>query len=413
MPGNTFGEIFKVTTFGESHGEALGCVIDGCPAGIGISREKIQTALNRRKPGAQQTDTNGNQIFNASVTARKEADEVEILSGVFEGKSEGTPIALLIRNTSQHSKDYDNLKDTFRPSHADYTYFEKYGTRDYRGGGRSSGRETAARVAAGAVAQMMLDSFGIKITAYTERAAGVSINKTDYSQIEQNPLRAPDNEASARMNDKIESLRKEGDSAGGIIACTVTGVPAGLGEPVFDKLDAEIAHAMLSIGAIKGIEFGSGFAAADSTGSTNNDAMRVAYGTGDSKPSQPVFLSNNAGGILGGISNGNDIFFRVAVKPVPSIFKTQKTVKAEGTPFSASHDDNRFTTTDAIEESSLRSESSHDASCVHSQSVSFSDTEVTIEGRHDVCLCPRIVPVVEAMTAIVLADMMLRNRTSQ
>ena len=390
MSGNTFGEIFKVTTFGESHGEALGCVIDGCPAGIEISREKIQAALNRRKPGAQQTDSNGNQTFNASVTARKEADEVEIVSGVCEGKSEGTPIALLIRNTSQHSKDYDNLKDTFRPGHADFTYFEKYGTRDYRGGGRSSGRETAARVAAGAVAQMILDSHGIKITAYTERAAGIAITKVDYNQIERNPLRAPDSEAAARMNEKIESLRKEGDSAGGIIACSVTSVPAGLGEPVFDKLDAELAHAMLSIGAIKGIEFGAGFDAADSTGSANNDSMRAADTNSSrcktdctcngSRHAQPVFLTNNAGGILGGISNGNEIFFRVAVKPVPSIFKTQKTVCAE----------------------------SDGSGC-----VTFADTDLAIEGRHDVCLCPRIVPVVEAMTAIVIADMMLRNRSSQ
>lgn len=401
MSGNTFGEIFKVTTFGESHGAALGCIIDGCPAGINIDIHKIQEALNRRKPGAQQTDADGKQIFNASVTARKEADEVEIASGVFEGKSEGTPIALLIRNTSQHSKDYDNLKDTFRPGHADFTYFEKYGTRDYRGGGRSSGRETAARVAAGAVAQMVLDSLGIKITAYTERAAGISITKKDFSQIEQNLLRAPDNEAAAKMNEKIEQLRRDGDSAGGIIACTVTGVPAGFGEPVFDKLDAELAHALLSIGAVKGIEFGAGFDAADSTGSANNDAMRAASTGGfagdtdcthnNSKHAQPVFLSNNAGGILGGISNGNDIFFRLAVKPVPSIFKTQKTVRAEPCTSSA------------------------DSSQIKSEPVNaiFSETDLTIEGRHDVCLCPRIVPVVEAMTAIVLADMMMRNRSAK
>ena len=260
MSGNTFGKIFKITTFGESHGSALGGIIDGVPAGIKIDQTKIQAALDRRKPG----QSAGGQA-NASVTARKESDKIEILSGVFEEKSEGTSIGFIIRNESQHSKDYSNLANTFRPGHADLSYFLKYGFRDYRGGGRSSGRETAVRVAAGEIARQVLEHFcpQIKITAYTQRAAGISIQKTDFSQIEQNALRAPDNDAAAKMNEKIEELRKNGDSAGGIIACRVTGLPAGLGECVFDKLDALLAHAILSIGAVKGIEFGAGFEAAD------------------------------------------------------------------------------------------------------------------------------------------------------
>lgn len=355
--GNTFGHNFRVTTFGESHGEGLGCVIDGCPAGIEISKEVIQSALNRRKPGAS-----SNGKFNAAVTARKEADEVEILSGVFEGKTTGTPIALLVRNTSQHSKDYDNLRNTFRPGHADFTYDIKYdGNRDYRGGGRSSGRETLSRVAAGSIANEILKKRGIKIIAYTIRAAGIPVEKKDLSQIEGNALRAPDNEAAKKMSEKIEKLRADGESAGGIIECVVDGCPAGVGNPVFDKLDAELAKAMLSIGAIKGIEFGDGFECADSFGSVNNDQMHAENG-------KPVFDSNHCGGILGGISNGNQIVFRVAVKPVPSIFKKQNTVcKENGV---------------------------------------YKSTELQIEGRHDVCLCPRIVPVVEAMTALVLVDLL-------
>lgn len=365
MSGNTFGKIFKVTTFGESHGQALGGIIDGVPAGIKIDTDKIQSALDRRKPG----QTNAGQN-NASVTARKENDRIEILSGIFEGKTEGTSIGFIIRNESQHSKDYKNLEYTFRPGHADLTYFLKYGFRDYRGGGRSSGRETASRVAAGEIALQVLHSFcpELKITAYTQKAAGISINKVDCSQIEQNPLRAPDNEAAAKMNERIEELRKQGDSAGGIIACTVSGVPAGLGECVFDKLDAVLAHAVLSIGAVKGIEFGAGFEAADLTGSTNNDVMRSSEDN-----TKVNFLTNNAGGILGGMSNGNEIFFRVAVKPVPSIFKEQKTVCAD-------------------------------------KEGKFHDTTLKIEGRHDVCLCPRIVPVIEAMTAISLCDLFLQNK---
>ena len=363
MSGNTFGTIFKVTTFGESHGAGLGAVVDGCPAGLEIDINRIQEALNRRRPGAS-----ADGKLNAAVTARKEADQVEILSGVFEGVSEGTPIAMIIRNTSQKSKDYSNLAATFRPGHADYTFSEKYGNRDYRGGGRSSGRETAARVAAGAVARIFLEKSGIKITAYTLRAAGISCKKVDFEQIEQNSLRACDEEAAKLMEEKIAELRSQGNSAGGIIECVVEGVPAGLGEPVFDKLDAELAKAVLSIGAVKGIEFGAGFAAADLTGSQNNDKMR-------SSGSNVQFETNNAGGILGGMSNGNQIVFRAAVKPVPSIFQTQKTVTAK---------DGKFENTDLL-----------------------------IEGRHDICICPRIVPVVEAMTAIVVADMILRNRAAK
>ncbi len=365
--GNTFGKNFCVTTFGESHGVALGCVIDGCPAGIELTKEMIQKALDRRRPGASVTGE-----VSASVTARKEADQVEILSGVFEGKTTGTPIALEVRNTSQHSGDYGNLDLTFRPGHADFTYDIKYqGHRDHRGGGRSSGRETLARVAAGAVAQQLLTQKGIKVTAYTIRATGISAEKRDLSQIEENNLRAPDNEAAAAMNKKIEELRAAGDSAGGVIECIVSGCPAGLGQPVFDKLDAALAGAMLSIGAVKGFEIGDGFAAADSLGSQNNDSMHAEKG-------KPVFDSNHAGGVLGGLSSGADIIFRVAVKPVPSIFKSQQTVKRT---------------------SDFKADGSAD----------YESTELEIKGRHDVCLCPRIVPVVEAMTALVLADFLLRD----
>ena len=355
--GNTFGKKFCVTTFGESHGVALGCVIDGCPAGIKLTKDMIQSALNRRRPGASVTGE-----VSASVTARKEADEVEILSGVFEDRTTGTPIALEVRNTSQHSGDYGNLDLTFRPGHADFTYDVKYnGNRDYRGGGRSSGRETLARVAAGAVAQQILNQKGINITAYTIRAAGISAEKRDFSQIEQNNLRAPDNEAAELMNKRIEELRAAGDSAGGIIECVINGCPVGLGEPVFDKLDAELAKAMLSIGAVKGFEIGDGFAAADNVGSTNNDCMHAENG-------KPVFDTNHAGGVLGGLSSGEDIIFRVAVKPVPSIFKPQQTVR---------------------------------------RNAEYETTELQIKGRHDVCLCPRIVPVVEAMAALVITDFVL------
>lgn len=363
MSGNTFGTNFRVTTFGESHGVGIGCIVDGCPAGLTLTQEIIQKALDRRRPGAKNPD--GTQ--NAAVTKRSEPDTVEILSGVMNDKTEGSPISLLIRNTSQHSSDYNNLKTTFRPGHADFTYDIKYdGYRDYRGGGRSSGRETAARVAGGAVAAQFLAEKGIKITAYTIKAAGIWAEKRDFSQIEQNSLRAPDNEAAAKMKEKIEELQKQGNSAGGIIECVIDGCPAGLGEPVFDKLDAELAKAMLGIGAVKGFEIGDGFAAADSTGRDNNDQMHAENG-------KAIFETNHCGGVLGGISNGNQIIFRVAVKPVPSIFTNQHTVqKAE------------------------------------LQTSEYNSTELEIQGRHDVCLCPRIVPVVEAMAALTIADLLLR-----
>ncbi len=367
MAQNTFGTIFKVTTFGESHGAALGCIVDGVPAGAKIDAEKIQAALDRRKPGQSFGGKN-----NASVTSRKEDDKAEILSGIFDGKAEGTPIGIIIRNTSQHSKDYGNLADTFRPGHADFSFYAKYGFRDYRGGGRSSGRETAARVAAGEIARQVLEQLcKIKITAYTERAAGISIEKVDFSEIGQNSLRAADSKSAEKMNAKIEEIRANKDSAGGIIACRIQNVPAGLGEPVFGKLDAELAKAIVGIGAVKGIEFGDGFSAADSTGSVNNDEMRAANG-GNSLE----FESNHAGGIIGGISNGNEIFFRAAVKPVPSIFRSQKTISAD-------------------------------------EAGKYTDSDLVIEGRHDVCLCPRIVPVIEAMTAITLLDLYLQNRASR
>lgn len=365
MSGNTFGEIFRVTTFGESHGVGLGCIVDGCPAGIEFDADFLQSEMNRRKPGARQKDSSGKEIFNSSVTARSEDDKAEVLSGVFEGKTEGTPIAIVIQNTSQISKDYSKIKDKFRPGHADWTYFAKYGFRDYRGGGRSSGRETAARVAAGAVAKMFLSQKGISVKAYTKKAAGIECTKFNLDEIERNSLRAPDAEAAAKMEEKIAAFRKEGNSCGGIIECVIHGVPAGLGEPVFDKLDAELAKAMLSIGAIKGIEFGLGFEAADTTGKEDNDNMSASLG-------KIQFLTNNAGGILGGMSRGDDIVFRIAVKPVPSIFIEQKTVDTQ-----------------------------------------FNDTSILIEGRHDVCLCPRIVPVAEAMAALTVADMYLRNLGSR
>ncbi len=363
MSGNTFGKIFKVTTFGESHGEAIGAVVDGCPAGIPIDGTSIQCALDRRRPGGA---VNG--IQTAAVTLRNERDQVEVLSGVFNGRSLGTPIALLIRNTQQHSADYANLERTFRPAHADFTYDAKYGFRDHRGGGRSSGRESAARVAAGAIASAFIATAGINVTAYTLRAAGIGCSKIDLRCIEENAMRAPDNEAAALMQEAIERLRQCGDSCGGVIECIAHPVPAGLGEPVFDKLDAEIAKSVLSIGAVKGIEFGAGFAAADMTGSEHNDALC-------SKKGEPFFVTNHAGGILGGISNGKAIVFRAAIKPVPSIGKNQKTVKKDG-----------------------------DTYC---------DTDIAIRGRHDTCLCPRMVPVIEAMTSLVLADMLLQNRAAR
>lgn len=341
MPGNSFGTLFCLTTFGESHGKALGAILQGVPPGVELSPEDIQKELDRRRPGQSEI-----------TTPRREDDRVEICSGIFEGRTTGAPLMMIIYNTDARSGDYGSLKDLFRPGHADYTWEKKYGVRDYRGGGRASGRETAARVAAGAVARKILRGRGVEITAFTLRAAGISGSAFDPGEIEKNPLRAADPAAAARMAEKIRELAARGDSAGGVIECRVTGAPAGLGEPVFDKLDARLAQGILSIGGIKGIEFGSGFAGADSTGRENNDGMDARG-----------FLTNHAGGILGGISTGGQIVFRAAVKPTPSIAGEQKTLDSHGR-----------------------------------------ERIISVEGRHDVCLCPRIVPVVEAMTALVLED---------
>ena len=350
MSGNTFGSIFRVTTFGESHGAALGVIVDGVPAGIPIDVQDIQKELDRRKPGQ-----------SILTTPRKEADAVEILSGVFEGVSTGTALALLIRNSDQRSKDYGNLADIFRPGHADYTFFAKYGIRDYRGGGRSSGRETAARVAAGAVAKLLLAKHNIVIKACTRSVGKVYGKEFDWNFVEKNPVRAADPAQAEVMAEAINNARMNLNSIGGTVECHIENVPAGWGEAVFDKLDAELAKAMLSIGAVKGIEFGDGFAVAETLGSENNDA-----------PTPDGWASNHSGGLLGGMSNGNTIIFRIAVKPTPSIGIEQTTVdKANNI------------------------------------------VKSTIHGRHDPCLCPRMVPVVEAMSAIVLADMMLRNQSAR
>jgi chorismate synthase len=356
VAGNTFGTLFKVTTFGESHGIALGVTIDGCPAGIPLNESVVQKELNRRRPG-------GEPGTNAAVTSRKEADECEILSGVFDGKTTGTPIAIIVRNTSQRSGDYGDISTKFRPGHADYAFYEKYGIRDYRGGGRSSGRETLSRVAAGAVAKAYLSTKGISVLAWTSEAASIPSETFDETAIERTAMRACDLVASEKMLFRIGELRAKGDSAGGIVTCKIVGCPPGLGEPVFDKLDAILAHAMLSIGAVKGIEFGTGFESARMTGSEWNDPMRIDHTTG-----AKMFLSNHAGGVLGGISNGADIDFKVAIKPVPSIGMKQQTVDANG-----------------------------------------QECDIEVRGRHDACLCPRIVPVVESMAALVIIDLYLQT----
>ncbi len=352
MAGNTFGKIFRVTTFGESHGAAIGCVIDGVPPNVILSEKDIQQDLDRRKPGQSEVST-----------SRQEEDTVEILSGVLEGRTTGTPIALLIRNKDQHSADYDNIKDVFRPGHADYGYFQKFGIRDHRGGGRSSGRETAARVAAGAVAKKILSLESIRIVSYTLAVGDVRALTIDHDVIEKNIVRAPDLRQAQAMIDLINQVKEQGDSIGGVVETVVVGCPAGLGDPVFDKMESKIAHAVMSIGAIKGIEFGAGFAAAKMRGSENNDAPLI-----ENKKLKTT--GNLAGGILGGIATGEDICFRVAVKPTSSISKSQLAV----------HKD-------------------------------LSLQKIEIKGRHDPCLCPRIVPVVEAMTALVLVDTLLIQKT--
>ncbi|RUM88125.1 MAG: chorismate synthase [Thermodesulfatator sp.] len=346
MGGNTFGRLFRVTTFGESHGRALGAVIDGCPPGIPLCEEDIQQDLERRRPGK-----------HLGESPRREPDRVEILSGVFEGFTLGTPIALVIWNKDPRSSAYEPLKEVFRPGHGDCTYYWKYGRRDWRGGGRASGRETVARVAAGAVARKLLASYGIEVRAFTVALGGVRAEKWDPAEAERNHLFCPDPEAYTQMCRRIEEARREGDSLGGIVEVRATGVPPGLGEPVFDKLDAELAKALMGIGAVKGVEIGSGFRAAEKTGSENNDPL-----------TPEGFLSNNAGGVLAGISSGQEILCRVAVKPIPSIAKEQKTINERGEPVT-----------------------------------------IRIGGRHDVSAIPRIVPVCEAMVRLVLADFLLRQ----
>ncbi len=341
MPGSSFGHLFRITTFGESHGGAVGVVVDGVTPKLELCEADIQAQLDRRKPGQ-----------SSVTTPRSEPDTVQIRSGVFEGRTTGTPILLILFNKDARPAAYDPIKDIFRPGHADFTYLQKYGIRDYHGSGRASGRETAGRVAAGAIARKLLARRGVSITAYTWRAAGVQCGTVDLEQIEKNPMRACDPGAAVEMVKRVEQAKAAGDSVGGIIECRVRGLPAGLGEPVFDKLDAELARAILSIGATKGIEFGTGFAAADMRGSQHNDAMGPSG-----------FLTNHAGGIIGGISTGAELVFRTVVKPTSSISLPQETVDIQGRP-----------------------------------------RTITIEGRHDPCICPRIVPVVEAMTAIVLED---------
>lgn len=341
MSGSTFGHAFRITTFGESHGGAVGVIVDGVTPGLEISTDEIQVQLDRRKPG---------QSF--ITTPRKEPDKVHILSGVFEGKATGTPMMMILYNSDADPSAYDSIRELFRPGHADYTYLKKYGIRDWRGSGRASGRETSGRVAAGAVARKLLERRGVSVLAYTVKAGGISCETFDPEVIEKNLLRACDTEAAERMMEVISRRKDELDSVGGIVECRISGVAAGLGEPVFDKLDAELAHAMLSIGAVKGIEFGAGFRVADMTGSEHNDQM-----------SSDGFLTNNAGGIIGGITTGADIVFRVPVKPVSSIARAQRTVNISG-----------------------------------------EEREIRTEGRHDVCICPRIVPVVEAMACLVIED---------
>lgn len=341
MAGSSFGTVFRVSTFGESHGGAVGVVLDGATPGVELEEADVQAQLDRRKGGS-----------GPAATPRAEPDRVSILSGVFEGRTTGTPILMILYNRDARSSAYDSIKDLYRPGHADFTYQAKYGIRDWRGSGRASGRETAGRVAAGAVARKLLAARGVSVLAYTKRAAGIECAAFDEAAIEANSLRACDAEAARLMLAEIEKAKAEEDSVGGVVECRVRGVPAGLGEPVFDKLDAELAKAMLSIGAVKGIEFGAGFAAADMRGSEHNDWM-------DSSG----YLSNNSGGIVGGISNGAEIVFRIVVKPTSSIARPQRTVGRDG-----------------------------------------AEREIRTEGRHDVCICPRIVPVVEAMACLVLED---------
>ncbi len=358
MSGNSFGTIFRLTTFGESHGKAVGGVLDGCPADLEMDFGFIQSELNRRRPGQSKV-----------TTSRKEEDKVEFLSGIFENKTTGTPIAFIIRNKDQKSEDYDEMKDAFRPSHADFTYHQKYGIRDHRGGGRASARETAARVVAGAIAKLLLKKIGVSIAGYVLQIGNVKLEKKyqslDFQQVEQSQVRCPDENVSAKMIKLIENVKAEGDTVGGVIRCIIKGVPAGLGEPVFDKLQADLAKAMLSINAVKGFEYGSGFEAAGMKGSEHNDVFKNLNG-------KILTKTNNSGGIQGGISNGQDIYFNVAFKPVATLMKDQETVNSSG------------------EKVILKG-----------------------KGRHDVCVVPRAVPIVEAMAAIVITDHLLRDKVAR
>lgn len=348
MSGNSFGKLFTVTTFGESHGLALGCIIDGCPPGLALTEADLQIDLDRRKPGQSRF-----------TTQRREDDSVKILSGVFEGKTTGTPIGLIIENTDQRSKDYGNIKDQFRPAHADYTYMQKYGVRDYRGGGRSSARETAMRVAAGAIAKKYLkEQCGILVRGYLSQLGPIKITSVDWDQIEQNPFFCPDASKVAELEDYMKALNKEGDSIGAKITVVASGVGPGLGEPIFDRLDAEIAHALMSINAVKGVEIGDGFAVVEQKGSEHRDEMTPAG-----------FLSNHAGGILGGISSGQNIIANLALKPTSSLHLPGRSVD------------------------------------IHGESV-----EVVTKGRHDPCVGIRATPIAEAMLALVLMDHTLRQR---
>ncbi|HPF10176.1 MAG TPA: chorismate synthase [Flavobacteriaceae bacterium] len=353
MAGNSFGTVFKLTTFGESHGEAIGGIIDGCPAGVSIDFDAIEAEMQRRKPGQ-----------SAIVTQRKESDSVKFLSGIFEGKTTGTPIGFVIDNTNQKSGDYSHIKDTYRPSHADYTYDQKYGHRDYRGGGRSSARETACRVVAGAIAKQLLK--GVAITAYVSSVGELTLDKPysalDFNKIETNPVRCADPELATQMEAYIKDIRKQGDTVGGTITCVLQNVPKGLGEPVFDKLHADLGKAMLSINAVKGFEYGSGFAGTQLKGSEHNDRFNPDGST----------QTNYSGGVQGGISNGADIYFKVAFKPVATLMQTQETINNLG------------------------------------EVVAMKG-----KGRHDPCVVPRAVPIVEAMAALVLADFYLRSRLSK
>ena len=356
MAGSTFGKCFQVTTWGESHGAGIGVVVDGVPAGLALDESVIQKYLNRRKPGQTRYST-----------PRKEDDLVEIQSGVFEGRTTGTPVSMVVYNKTQISKDYSNIATCYRPGHADYTFDEKYGFRDYRGGGRSSGRETIGRVAAGAIAMEVLKQLGVTVQAYSQVIGDIAVDPdaVDLDKISQSPLYMPDPEASARAELLLEEQMKRQDSVGGIIACVADGVPAGVGEPVFDKLDANLSRAVMSIGAVKGVEIGDGFAAAASLGSANNDSFGISRG-------KVVKKTNHAGGILGGISDGSRIFLRAAVKPTPSIAQSQATVNRSG-----------------------------------------EEIDLSIRGRHDPIIVPRAVVVVESMVAITLLDMMMESMTSR